>query len=56
MFLEKINFLMKFYFFVPRGPYFDENPIILKEISALECHSILTKFRQNPEILTLKWT
>ena len=56
MFLEKINFLVKFYFFVPRGPYFDENPIILKEISALEYHSILPKFRKNHEILTSKWT
>ena len=56
MFLEKINILVKKYFFVSRGPFSVKKSVILKKISTLNRHSILTRFDQNHVILTLKWT
>ena len=56
MFLEKINILVKKYFFVSRGPFSVKKSVILKKISTLNRHSILTRFDQNPVILTLKST
>ena len=49
------HFCGKIFFRVERS-IFDEKSVILKEISTLEYHLILTKFGQHPEIVTLKWT
>ena len=41
-------------FFRAKRSIFDEKSVILKEISMLEHHLILTKFGQHPEIVILK--